>query len=379
MSTRKRHRSQKTQRRPPILTHGDEMASSNISDTQVLADTTPAEKAAEERAVPSFLSAYFVQNYITSMAFHAYIAFAPTLLLPILKQTSLFSKWSSNAMVTLGVFLSNASWMELFNFNCTGDAGSAFIVAVQEKRFLEARGYSLAPATKRMWLLGGISGFLGAITVGLLTAAFSGLNPFGDTLPLPQEIFRLVRETKNEEPSILEDLMDATMTARQKTVAVAFIRTVAISVVGSCPPMLVPLLLGLQNQLQSSTSYEVFRAISVLFDTFVAEFLCCFVVYAVSAVFTSAGFYLKLRHAQRLNLAVLLFAVIAGLPFCTVVGGPMLGISFAGLVAGSRLDPWCFVLMASADFLAALSAIFCVRPVQHAFFSVPASNIKKRV
>lgn len=124
----------------------------------------------------------------------------------------------------------------------------------------------------------------------------------------------------DKEASILADVMQATMTHRQRTLAAESFRTVAISLAESCPTVLVPLMFGLQNTLQSRSSYEVFRAVSLLFDTFVAEFLCCFIVYSVSAVFTSVGFYLELRHAQRLNLAVLLFAVVAGLPFCAVVG-----------------------------------------------------------
>ncbi|CDI74870.1 hypothetical protein, conserved [Eimeria praecox] len=295
----------------------------------------------------------------------------------MLRGTSLFSKWSSNAITVLSVFLANASWMEFFNFSCTGDAGSAFITAVQETRFLAACGSFVAPATKRMWLLGGISGLLGAITVGVLIAAFSALNPFDDILPLPQELFRLLRKKGKEEPSILLDIMTAIMTDKQRNLAAAFIHTAAISVVGSFPMELTQPMAGLHSTLQSSSSYEVLRAVSLLFDTFVAEFLCCFIVYSVSSVFTLAGFYLELRHAQRLNLAVLLLAVAAGLPFCTVVGGPMLGVSFAGLVAGSRLDPWCFVLTASADFLAAVSAAHCVRPVQHAFRSLRTLDIKK--
>lgn len=58
-------------------------------------------------------------------------------------------------------------------------------------------------------------------------------------------------------------------------------------------------------------------------------------------------------------------------------GGPMLGISFAALVAGCRLDPWCFVLTASADFLAAVGATVWVGPVAHALPTVRALTVKK--
>ncbi|CDJ52829.1 hypothetical protein, conserved [Eimeria brunetti] len=343
MSTRKPQRSRKAPRCPPSQIQGDEPVTGKVPNTEVLSNAIPAEITEGDSATPRSLPGYIVQNYITSMVFHAYIAFAPALLLRILRQASPFSKWSSNAINALSVFLANASWMELLNFSCTGDAGSAFIAAIQEKRFLEARGSSLAPAKKRVWLLGAISGLLGATTVGILIAAFSWVNPFGGISPLPQELFRLVGKTEKEEPSILADVVDATMTTKQRSLAAAFIRTVAVFVANLCPAAFVPLSSGIQN----------------------------------TAVFTSAEFYLELRHARRINLCVLLLAIVAGLPFCTVVGGPMLGISFAALVAGARLDPWCFILTASADILAALCATLCVRPVPYTFATVRTLRIKK--
>ena len=146
MSTRRPHKSRKAPRRPPVTIPPNEVATRD-SPYRVVPDINSAEVTTEGSASPP--SAHFVQNYLVSILFHAYIAFAPVLLLPILRRTSLFGNWSSNAITALSVFLSNASWMELFNFNCTADAGHAFIAAVQEKRFLASCGSSLAPAKKR--------------------------------------------------------------------------------------------------------------------------------------------------------------------------------------------------------------------------------------
>lgn len=149
MSTRKPPKSRMTPRSSPIQTHPSEEATNNLPETEVLNGINSDEMPTEKCAPTPSLSAYFLQNYITSMAFHAYIAFVPAILQPILRRNPPFSKWSSNAVTVLCVFVANASWMEFFGFKCTADAGAAFIAAVQEKRIMAVSGSSLPPTTKR--------------------------------------------------------------------------------------------------------------------------------------------------------------------------------------------------------------------------------------
>lgn len=170
------------------------------------------------------------------------------------------------------------------------------------------------------WFLGGASGLLGAVTVGLVIAAFSPLNPFSGVLPLPHELFRRVRSDGALTPSIGIDILNAVLTDEQSVLVASHVQTAAVAVVGWCPKIFDPFLQNLQNVLLSFSPMETFRSISLLLDTFLVEFLLCFIVYLVSSVVTSAAFYLELRHAKRINLAVLLLAVLAGLPFCTTVG-----------------------------------------------------------
>ncbi|CDJ69840.1 hypothetical protein, conserved [Eimeria necatrix] len=343
---------------PPHGMEASVSAGAEASGDSVLAGSSTDKLISLKRA-----AAYFFRNYAASIAFHAYIAFLPALLIPILGKTTPFSRWSSDALTVLTVFVANATWMEVLGVDCTGDACSAFMEAAQEKQFKETHGSSLHSAKKWQWFLGGASGLLGAVTVGLVIAAFSPLNPFSGVLPLPHELFRRVRSDGALTPSIGIDILNAVLTDEQSVLVASHVQTAAVAVVGWCPKIFDPFLQNLQNVLLSFSPMETFRSISLLLDTFLVEFLLCFIVYLVSSVVTSAAFYLELRHAKRINLAVLLLAVLAGLPFCRIVGGPMLGMSFAALVAGSRLDLLCFILNGSADVLAALCATYFVCPV----------------
>lgn len=251
----------------------------------------------------------------------------------------------------------------------------------------------------------------------------SPFHPFGAVLPLPQQLFRGVPREDGVSPSLLTDILRV-VTSDDKTARIATsLKAAAQAAVARCPTPLVPLLYGLQGTVQSVSSAEVLRACSLLLDNFVAEFLCCFTVYLVTAVVSSAAFYFELRHAGRINLAVLLLAMAVGLPYCRAVGkstwmaelpsaednkgsrlkvsalvfslvdlrkrvflsrcycsagGPMLGMSFSALVAGSRLDPWCFILTASADFLAAVCATRVVQPVPVALSSMHKRDAFKK-
>ncbi|KAL8424284.1 hypothetical protein Efla_002902 [Eimeria flavescens] len=317
--------------------------------------------------LPSFslseATTHFTRNYVGSILFHVHLAFLPALLCPALKKTVLFANWSPNALTLLAVFVANASWAELFDNGCVTDPISALIGFRQEMGFCEACGSKLSAARRMWWLLDGVSGLLGAVTVGLLTALLSPLQPFGALLPLPQEAFLCMSKKPLTSASLLTDFLRAFATDEQLAAFASWLKALSLAAVARCPAVAAPLLYGLQHSLEKVSSVNFFRVCSLLLDTFIAEFLCCFVFFLVVAVVTSTTCFFELKNAGRIKLAVLLLAVAAGLPYCGVVGGPMLGVSFSALVAASRLDPCCFLLTASAALAAALCATRLVRPI----------------
>ncbi|KAL8445886.1 hypothetical protein Emag_004965 [Eimeria magna] len=346
---------------------------------------------------------HFTRNYAGSVLFHAHLAFLPALLTHALRHSVFFSSWSHNAWTVLAVLVANASWQELLDNGCVTDPIAAFIAFRQEKQFCEVCGSKLNAARKTRWIIGGVSGFLGAVTVGLLIAAFSPVQPFGPFQPVPREVFSRLPREPDASPSLLTDVLRS-FTAAESRVAIASSlkewaqKTVSLS----------PLFDDPQHSLEKMPPSDFLQACSLLLDTCVAEFLCCLVFFVVFAVVTSASFYFELKHAGRIKLAVLIFAVASGLPYCGLVGesqehfkiesreagrmqaawpkgmcvvclnvfcvgGPMLGVSFSALVAGSRLDPWGFLLTALPACLAAVSATRLVEPVPLAL-----AHVRKR-
>lgn len=128
---------------PPHGMEASVSAGAEASGDSVLAGSSTDKLISLKRA-----AAYFFRNYAASIAFHAYIAFLPALLIPILGKTTPFSRWSSDALTVLTVFVANATWMEVLGVDCTGDACSAFMEAAQEKQFKETHGSSLHSAKK---------------------------------------------------------------------------------------------------------------------------------------------------------------------------------------------------------------------------------------
>ncbi|XP_026191345.1 uncharacterized protein LOC113146885 [Cyclospora cayetanensis] len=353
----------------PQDSRGGAASSSCLSEAETSAGSDLDKGPVCVPARASSFVVYTTRNYIASTIYHAYIAFLPALLLPILNNSPAISRWSANSVTLLTVFIANSSWLELFGWSCTGDACAAFISLTQEKQFHKIGATHHTGTTKWRCLLGGFSGFLGALTVGLMTAFFSPLNPFGSVRPLSQELFLRIQKQAAEsgsaatEASLLADTLSILLTEEQRNVVASLLQAAAVATVGQCPKFLMPLLYGMQDTLLSVQPWAVLRATSLLFDIFLAEFFCCFTFHLVTAVVTTAGFFFDLKHAERIKLMVLLVAAAAGLPFCAVVGGPMLGVSYAALVAGARLDPWCFALAGSADWLAALCATRLVQPL----------------
>ncbi|KAL8450697.1 hypothetical protein Emed_002335 [Eimeria media] len=333
--------------------------SSKPSETQAVSpdDSVEAGKVVPV-SVPESMS-HFMRNYAGSVLFHAHLAFLPVLLTHAFKHSALFNSWSPNAWTVLVVLAANASWIELLDNGCVTDPIAAFIGFRQEKQFCEVCGSKLNTARRTRWMLEGVSGFLGALTVGLLIAAFSPVPPFGSFQLLPQEVFSRLPREASASPSLLTDVLRG-FTAAESRVAVAASLKEWIQKAASLSPLFND---AHHQMLEKTPPSDILQACSLLLDTWVAEFLCCFVCFLVSAVVTSASFYFELKHAGRIKLVVLIFAVAAGLPYCGLVGGPMLGVSFSALVAASRLDPWCFLLTAIPACLAAFIATRLVQPV----------------
>lgn len=148
-------------------------------------------------------------------------------------------------------------------------------------------------------------------------------------LPISQELFRVQPQEAAAAPSLLMDFLHIIMEEDQLAAVASSLKGAAIAAASHCPSPLAHLLYGLQETLQSAPSTKVLQACGSLFNIFVAEFLCCCTVYMVNAILTLAAFHFNVKHRSRISLAVLLVAVAAGLPHCTVVGEP-----FAFLLIG---------------------------------------------
>lgn len=169
------------------------------------------------------------------------------------------------------------------------------------------------------YMLDGLSGFLGAVIVGFFSAALSPVQPFGSLL-LHQELLRGQMKGDATSASLLTDLLRMAMTDAQITRAASLLKTIILTTTSWFPAPLAALMYGLQDALQSVSSMEVLRACSTLLDLFVAEFLCCCILFLANALLTSSTFYFKLKHGARISLAVLMVAAAAGLPHCRIIG-----------------------------------------------------------
>ncbi|KAL8270467.1 hypothetical protein Esti_005614 [Eimeria stiedai] len=351
--TRRKQRAQGTSEGGQASSRGAEPSGSRAVSSD---DSMGVEKVVAASVSESI--GHLTRNCVGSVLFHAHLAFLPLLLSHALKHSVFFSSWSPNAWTVLAVLVANASWLELLDNGCVTDPIAAFIGFRQERQFCEVCGSKLNAARRTWWIIGGVSGFLGALTVGLLIAAFSPVQPFGPFQPVAQEVFFRLSGAPNAFPSLLTDVLRS-FTAAETRAAIGS----SLKALAQAAASLSPLFDDLHRSLENIPPSDFLQACSLLLDTWVAEFLCCLVSFLVAAVVTSASFYFELKHAGRIKLAVLMFAVASGLPYCGLVGGPMVGVSFSALVAGARLDPWCFLLTASPACVAALSATRLVEPV----------------
>ncbi|KAL8432750.1 hypothetical protein ACSSS7_004374 [Eimeria intestinalis] len=309
------------------------------------------DSAGVEKVAPVSLSGligHFTKNYASSVLFHAHLAFLPVLLTRALKHSVFFSSWSPHAWTVLAVLVANVLWLELLDNGCVTDPVAAFIGFKQEKQFCEVCGSKLNAERRTWWIIGGVSGFLGALTVGLLIAAFSPLQPFGPFDSVPREVFSRLPRVPSLFPSLLTDVLRGFTGADTRAAIASSLKGWTQAAASFSAHLGHP-----QHSLEKIPPSDFLQASSLLLDTWVAEFLCCFVVFLVAAVVTSASFYCELKHAGIIKLAVLMFAVASGLPYCALVA----------LVAGSRLDPWCFLLTALPACVAAVCATRLVQPV----------------
>lgn len=140
MSAKKSTRKRKPQGGPEAQQESHVSTDTKLSDAKSAASKNlrvGLVKAASSIAAPA---AQFVGNYLGSVAFHAYVAYLPLLLLPWARSSSLFGYWSDNAMTLLMVFLANGTWMEIFDKGFITDAGCAFIGMRQESQLPQVSG-----------------------------------------------------------------------------------------------------------------------------------------------------------------------------------------------------------------------------------------------
>lgn len=378
MSAKKLNRRRKPRGSPVVQPELHASSVTNYSDTETTACSSFGDEAMGGGGRLAAHATHFASNFAASILFHSYLAFSPPLLDSLLRTSHVYAKWSPTAQTVVIVFTVTALWMEFLDSGYIVDATAALIGLKQEEQFRELCGSHINTASKLRWILDGISGLLGAFTVGLVTALFSPVQPFGSVLPLPQEVFRELTKGPGDPPSLSADLLRLATTDNTRAAIATSLKFAVHMAVHSCPTLLMPVMYDMHHTVQTISAAELLRACSLLFDLFLVQFLSCLTLNSVNALVKSCSFYFELKHAGRIALAVLLLTIATALPYCGLVGGPMLGMSYCALAAGARLDPWCFLLTASADLLATLCATRIVQPVPIALAGMHKQNLKTK-